>query len=265
MLESSKLRMGGRDIPTLLKSALQPRHYTALLNMARNYDHPLEMLQRYLTGSGQYPFTARVKTPTGLLQIPLYSHHDLLTVNEIFCRKDYGAPPPVKRVVDFGSNIGISGLYFLSNDPSARVHLFEPVPSNVERLRRTLQGYEARYRLHPVAIGTEDGEVEFGLEPTGRYGGIGHAAAQSIRVPCQHVNTALAEVFQDPFFDEIDVLKIDIEGYEAKVVSAIASNHLARIHHILAEIEAEPPQLPGFDLDRYGPIVRWKRAARASQ
>ncbi|HYQ43213.1 MAG TPA: FkbM family methyltransferase [Polyangiaceae bacterium] len=233
--------------------------------MASTYDHPLEMLQRYLTGSGRYPFTARVKTPTGLLRIPLYSHHDLLTVNEIFCRKDYQAPEPVKRVVDFGSNIGISALYFLSNDPSARVHLFEPVPANVQRLRQTLQGYEARYHLHPVAIGVEDGEVEFGLEPTGRYGGIGQATTQSIRVPCCHVNTALAEIFQDPFFDQIDVLKIDIEGFEAKVVRAIAPEHLARIRNILAEIETEPPRLAGFDQDRYGPIVRWRRVARASQ
>jgi FkbM family methyltransferase len=261
MLEHSKLRVGGRDIPTLLKSAVQPRHYTALLNMASTYDHPLEMLKRYLTGSGSYPFTVRVKTPTGLLQIPLYSHHDLLTVNEIFCRKDYQAPAPVKRVVDFGSNIGISGLYFLSNDSSARVHLFEPVPSNIERLRQTLQGYEARYQLHPVAIGTEDGEVEFGQEPTGRYGGIGQATGQMIRVHCQHVNTALSQVFLDPFFDHIDVLKIDIEGYESKVVSAIAPEHLARIRTILAEIESEPPRLAGFDQDRYGPIVRWRRVS----
>jgi FkbM family methyltransferase len=259
MIEYSNLRIGGRDIPTLLKSALQTRHYAALLNMAKTYDHPLEMLTRYLTGSGSYPFTARVKTPTGLLQIPLYSHHDLLTVNEIFCRKDYQAPAPAKRIVDFGSNIGISGLYFLSQDPAARVHLFEPVPSNVERLRRTLRGYEDRYQVHAVAIGTADGEVEFGQEPTGRYGGIGQATTQIIRVPCQHVNTALAEVFLDPFFDQIDVLKIDIEGYEAKVVSAIAPEHLARIRNILAEVETEPPRLPGFDHDRYGPIVRWRR------
>ena len=44
--------------------------------------------------------------------------------------------------VDFGSNIGISALYFLTRNPSVQVYLFEPVPSNIERLRENLKGYE---------------------------------------------------------------------------------------------------------------------------
>ena len=72
------------------------------------------------------------------------------TVNEVFCRQDYGADASIRAVVDVGSNIGISALYFLTRSPDCRAWLYEPVPRNVERLRGNLAGYEDRYALREV-------------------------------------------------------------------------------------------------------------------
>jgi len=44
---------------------------------------------------------------------------------EIFCRLDYLAKTDIKVVVDIGSNIGISALYFLSRNKQAKCYLFE--------------------------------------------------------------------------------------------------------------------------------------------
>src|SRR5262245_45844762 len=89
-------------------------HYVALFNMARHYPRFFDNLYRYLTGNGSYPYRVEVRTPTGVVRPTLYSHHDLLTLNEIFCRNDYPASPEIRTVVDVGSNIGINALYFLS-------------------------------------------------------------------------------------------------------------------------------------------------------
>lgn len=253
----SGMKIGGRTLGTISKAVFGYQHYKALWMMMRVYQHPLQILYRYLFSRGAYPFSVRVKTPLGGMSITLYSHHDLLTVNEIFCRLDYSAPLNVSSVVDFGSNIGISALYFLTRNSTCRVKLFEPLPSNIEKLRKTLQGFEKRYSLETVAIGVTDGEVEFGYEPSGRYGGIGKTTLSTLRVPCRDINSVIRDLTHSPDFNSVDILKIDIEGYETAVIRAISPELLPRIQAIFAEVEGPAPDLKGFTKKRYGSVVRW--------
>ena len=69
----------------------------------------------------------------------------MFTVNEVFCRRDYPVPPGARSVVDIGSNIGLSALFFLTRDESCRCWLYEPVPANVERLRANLRAFADRF------------------------------------------------------------------------------------------------------------------------
>ena len=253
------MKIGGRKWSTVLKAIFHPEHYVALFGMMRRYDHPFEICRRYLFAQGSYPFFATVKTPVGRIQVKLYSHHDLLTLNEIFCRQDYPAFPSLSTVVDFGSNIGISALYFLTRNDRVRVKLYEPLPSNLEKLRETLKGYEGRFELFPVAVGTEDGEVLFGYEPSGRYGGIDRPLASKMKVPCRSANAILSEVLRQNGFSEIDILKVDIEGLESRVVESIHPEILRRVQAVYAEIEGPSPRLDGFRKRRYGPITQWTR------
>lgn len=228
--------LGKRKFSRVLKSIVGKHHYIALWNMRRNYPKFFDNLNRYLTAGGEYPYEIEVRTPMGAVRPTLYSHHDMLTVNEIFCRLDYFADKSTKVVVDIGSNIGISALYFLSRNATSKCHLFEPDPKNIVKLKKTLQGYEDRYVLHENAVSDFAGPVEFGVEDTGRYGGIGFTKGEVIRVECLHINTVLAKVLETE--PEIDVLKIDTEGVEIQTVNAISPEYLGRIRHIY--MEAEP-------------------------
>jgi hypothetical protein len=120
------MQVGGRRLRKIAGALFQPRHYYAGLNMLRVYDRPMEAFARYLFGSGEYPSTIVLNTSSGRVHIDAYSAHDVLTINEIFCRKDYRATAGDEVVVDFGSNIGISAAYFLSQSPTSRLYLFEP-------------------------------------------------------------------------------------------------------------------------------------------
>ena len=57
------MQIAGRDTSTIVKSVLDRRHYIAARNMVRLYEHPADMFRRYLTGTGTYPTTVRVRTP----------------------------------------------------------------------------------------------------------------------------------------------------------------------------------------------------------
>ena len=250
------MQIGGRAPVTIATALFEPRHYHAARNMLRIYDAPTKMLRRYLTASGAYPFTARVRTPSSWLELTLYSPHDLLTVNEIFCREDYRADSNDKVVVDFGSNIGISAAYFLSRGPDVFVYLFEPLPSNVVRLRQNLRRYDGRYTLEEVAVGPEEGEVQFGWEETGRYGGVGAATGNSINVTCRDSTKVIDEIVGR--HGQIDILKIDIETLEEVVVASLPSSLAHSIRKIYVECRFnENPLAATHHYHQYGGIAQF--------
>jgi FkbM family methyltransferase len=228
---ASLARVLGNRSPDLIRRSLsEPQQYAALARALVRYPSFTAMLKRYFLGGGTYPYVARVRTPRGLARIALHSHHDVWTVHEIFCREDYRAGRDLGSVVDVGSNIGVSALYFLTRNGTSRVRCFEPVPRNVERLRTNLAGYEDRYTVDEAAVAPKAGTMDFGVEASGRYGGLGLAAAERISVRVRSIGDVLEEALSAE--GVVDLLKLDTEGAERPTVAAIAPDHLARIRTI---------------------------------
>jgi len=252
------LQLGGRDMRKIFASVLQRRHYVAVRNMFRLYENPSQMLRQYLTGSGVYPYIVRVKTPMSWIELNLYSPHDLLTVNEIFCRDDYHADSSDKVVVDFGSNIGISAAYFLTRGPETFTYLFEPLPANIARLKENLRRFAGRFKLEEVAVGPHDGEVNFGWEETGRYGGVDAAFERTIRVTCRNSNSILKEIIA--IHGHIDILKVDIETLEEVVIRSLPETLVDNINKLYVEYPFHDNPLAATHTHRqYGSIAQFTR------
>ncbi|HEX2137796.1 MAG TPA: hypothetical protein VHG30_18205 [Microvirga sp.] len=111
------MSIGGRDLRTILRAAVEKRHYVALWNTFKVHKKPINVLSDYLLGHGKYPRKIEVHTRLGEIDLALFSRDDLITVNEIFRRKDYPTEAEDKIIVDFGSNIGISAAYFMTQAP----------------------------------------------------------------------------------------------------------------------------------------------------
>lgn len=239
------MQIGKRNFSHALGAVFKKRHYVALWNMSRLSLPFFDNFKRYMFDTGAYPYRCRVKTPTGIIQPMLYSYYDLLTLNEIFFRGDYSANQEDKVIVDIGSNIGLSALYFLTRSPDARIYLFEPDPRNIDRLHLNLENFKGRYILDTCAVSDQEGVVRFGRDLTsGRYGGIGVASDNCMAVKCRHVNSVLGEIFQKE--KKIDILKIDTEGAELQTAKAISPEHLKCINDIYLECEPNVPLFPGL-------------------
>jgi FkbM family methyltransferase len=238
----------GRPISKCLLAPLEFRHYRAFAAAFRVYRNPLIEIRRYLTGAGAYPRVISVRSPAGWIDLTLYSHHDLLTVNEIFCRGDYRSGASASVILDLGANIGISAAYFLSRNPKAFIHLYEPVERNRDRLHANLAPFTGRYAVHAQAVSLTNGTANFGVDQTGRYGGIDRVFDESFSVECLDVRDVVDATLEH--HGRIDILKIDVER--------LRPDQAARIGTIL--IEAYPMRNPlaaSHAWRQYGPIAQF--------
>jgi len=247
--------LNDRSLSFIARNAIRPSNYKALARMSRVYEEPVVAASRYFLGRGEYPCTIRLRTPTGLQSATLFNSHDAITVHEIFCRGDYRCPSPPQVIVDLGSNIGISALFFLTNSPTAYCELYEPDPRNLSRLSRNLAEFDGRFTLHETAVADREGICSFTREPYGRYGRLEAPTTETsrsseavktdqIEVRVEHVNTVLDRAMSD--HGAVDLLKIDTEGSELATLQAIDPGLRARIHHIVIEWADRRVRLDGF-------------------
>jgi len=260
--------LNDRSLWLIARNVLRPSNYYALANMRHVYERPLLAAGRYFFGYGEYPCVVQVRTPMGTQSVTLFNSQDAITLHEIFCREDYRCFPTPQVVVDLGSNIGISALYFLTRSASTYCELFEPDPRNVSSLLTNLNGFSNRFTLHEVAVADRQGILPFKREPTGRYGSIDletqcspdssngterpehehvqqDATRDRIPVRVDHINTILDGVISR--HGSIDLLKIDTEGSELATLFAIDHELLSRIRHIVIEWFDSAVTLEGFD------------------
>jgi FkbM family methyltransferase len=167
------------------------------------------------------------------VSLTLHTWHDARTIHEIFLAEDYRIDHHAEIIVDYGSNIGLSAAYFLSRSATSYAYLFEPVPRNVDRLYDNLQQFSSRFQLNQVAVGVTDGTVSFGVEETGRYGGVNLQTGQYIEVECRDSNSVLPHIVDR--HGRIDVLKVDVETMEEAIVSHLTPELAAKIGLLFVE------------------------------
>jgi FkbM family methyltransferase len=144
------------------------------------------------------------------------------------------------RILDCGSHIGMSVLFFKKMYPDATIIAFEPDPMTFEKLKTNVEQNSLRdVTLHQCALSDTEGSIDFyhSQENAGSLVMSMHRAridGDKIVVPSRRLSSFISE--------EIDLLKIDIEGAEDVVLAELAcSNKLALIkqmhieyhHHII--------------------------------
>ena len=156
-------------------------------------------------------------------------------ISEIFFQRIYsfdaGSPSPL--ILDAGSNIGMSILFFKRLYPRCRVIGFEPDPQTFELLKTNVQGNRWEgVEMHNVALYISEGEINFYTDPdrigSGKMSTVRERFPESAKraVRCQKVQTVRLSTFVQ---EEIDLLKMDVEGAEIAVISELAESGRLRL------------------------------------
>jgi FkbM family methyltransferase len=207
---------------------------------------------------------------------------DLGTISEIFVNRAYQVPGFIPSdgdiCVDIGANIGCVSLQWRLTNPSGRILAVEPHPGTVEVLRRNcaLNPGVGVTVVH-AAAGSQNGEVELVIDRNqnsmARTAGEhlryfeAYAAEERIMVKCVTLDS-LVLTYALP---RIDVLKIDVEGFEVECLKG-APKALGLTDRMIVEFHGEDLRVEcarileehGFAIQVRGSLMFCCRGARVT-
>ena len=154
----------------------------------------------------------------------------LISINELFIHEFYKfrTNKDRPRIIDCGSYIGTSILYFKVNYPNAMVLGFEPDEKNYSILKTNLDSWKfADTSVLNAAIWINNGSISFNSagNMSSKIDTSTEADSNSL-VKCVRLN--------DLLFEETDFLKIDIEGAELDVLKDCSDN-LKNVENLFIE------------------------------
>jgi FkbM family methyltransferase len=164
--------------------------------------------------------------------------------------------------LDVGANVGVFTLLAAKRLSEGRVHAFEPSPFHLEKLAANLRlnAFE-NIEVHPVGLSDSAGistlffpPSEDGLTNTGMASQFRHSAlvAWEEQVRC----VVLDEYVRDAKIKKIDVMKIDVEGAELKVLEGGKSCIAEHRPYVVMEVSREHLARAGEKVERL--VHFWK-------
>jgi len=138
-----------------------------------------------------------------------------------------------KIIMDVGANIGQSAYEFSCTWPSAKVYCFEPVKSTFAELSCNMSSFE-NVSCHRMAIGNQEGEATIHVH--NQSGLSSFSVEEGSRTERVSVTT-LDHISDQMGINQIDLLKVDVEGHEINVLKG-ANRTLSQgnINSVLIEV-----------------------------
>lgn len=162
---------------------------------------------------------------------------DLAVLKEIFVREEYKVDlkNSPKTIVDLGSNIGASVVYFALKYPDATIYAFEPDPKNYKLLSQNILPFKNIVPYHG-AISQDGKNLKLFV-----YGASSLSSSIRQRADNQEFVEVPSKTF-DQFVAEhditvVDFMKFDIEGAELETFRASQKRPI--IAHFIGEIHED--------------------------
>lgn len=171
---------------------------------------------------------------------------DISTYKQIFIKKEYDfdLEKVPNTIIDAGANIGLASIYFANKYPDSKIIAIEPEKNNFNLLKKNTGSYANIIPLR-AALWNKKDEITIIDPGLGNWGFI-TKEKESLSSPekpfFQTVNAiTLQNIIEDFNLEEIDILKIDIEGAEKEVFSD-TSTWIHRVNSIIIELHERMKQ-----------------------
>jgi FkbM family methyltransferase len=158
--------------------------------------------------------------------------------DDIFVRRmlAFETNEPAPRIIDCGANIGLASVYYARRYPHARLTAIEADPALAAICQRNLaRNGCTQFDVKAAAAWISHGETEFICE--GADSGMLASLGTSVTGTTRRVPSVRLRDYLD---DTIDLLKIDIEGAELRVLEDCA-DRLGNVRALAVEVHEFDP------------------------
>jgi FkbM family methyltransferase len=165
---------------------------------------------------------------------------DTFIISEVFEHNCYYLSPaqPIRTILDLGANAGFTTVYLNKLFPQAQIACVEPIRTNIDVLKQNIGLNGIKARIIEAAISINDGYLQMALSSKD----YGHKV-KDIKFGKEVLNSNVYEVkaisiptvLAEYQWEQIDLLKIDIEGYEGVLLTQ-NNEWLSKTNTIIIEI-----------------------------
>jgi len=182
---------------------------------------------------------------------------------ELFFINEVLAKSKPKLCIDIGANSGEYSLSLLKST-EAQVIAFEPLPTVFEILRENSKEFTNRIKLENLGVGAKEEELMINYNPKATAHASFSKEVEEIDYLSNQLQitvplTTLDSYIEKNRIDEVDLIKIDVEGFEAEVFAG-SKETFAKLRPKFIQIEFNwhqlfrntslhffSKQLPGYD------------------
>ena len=156
-----------------------------------------------------YPFNLRIGTS------------DIPTFRQIFFDREYdfnlNFTPEI--IIDAGANIGLAAIYFANKYPKAKIISIEPERTNFSLLKENTKYYDNIVSLNKALSNFGNQELKVVDNGYGNWGFLTESGEKDADCSTKNlIKTVTVEDIMNKYkYEYIDVVKIDIEGYEKEL------------------------------------------------
>ena len=150
----------------------------------------------------------------------------------------------VISIIDIGANHGAVTISALRSYPNAHIVCYEPVMKTFKSLTKNVHKYQDRVTLHNIALSDKPGKLKINLmsfdgansiDTQSDYHKKYNPHVKKIGEESVEVKT-LDDVYDGALIEPIDIVKIDVEGFELSVLKGGSAFFTERVKFVLIEI-----------------------------
>lgn len=159
---------------------------------------------------------------------------DWKAFKQIFISRDYDFPIDIdpKLIIDGGANVGYASLFFADKFPKAEIFAVEPEESNFEVLKKNTARFS---QIKPIKAGLWHKNAYIKVLDVGQSK-WGFMIEESSPDGCDVQTITIDQILKQSKYDEIGILKLDIEGAEKELFSENYDSWLGKVNVLIIEL-----------------------------
>jgi FkbM family methyltransferase len=165
---------------------------------------------------------------------------DIYIFPQIFLEREYDFPLGFepKVIIDAGANIGLSAIFFTNKYPKAKIISIEPEASNFLLLQENTENYNNIIPINKAISNISNQVLHVVNNGYGNSGFMTESIEKSSNEDSKPLieTITIDEIMNKYEYEFIDILKIDIEGYEKELFETNIENWIKNTRCIIIEL-----------------------------